>query len=241
MKLVHPLQEFMPYGAPDLIRAQRPDLTRALALSSSFAVLALLGAALLAPLAPNGRTIVPPISARPTAFEPLQLAEPHAALAAKVTPHVRPLDSSGGMPRIVHDDRTQGPEIPPWYDDFAGQVQPGPGEATAPNSSDHGSGPAVDPDAPATYVEEMPVAITEVKPEYPQVARDAMVDGLVIVLVLVGRDGHVRQARLDAKSHVPLLDDAALDAAKRWVFSPATAGGHPVAVWTAIPFRFRLQ
>jgi|SRR5215831_3405614 len=239
MKPAIPLQEFMPYGAPDLIRAQRPDLTRALALSSSFAVLALVGAALLAPLAPKPHAVielVPPIHL-PRSFAPA--FENHTA-AAKIAPRVRPLDSRTGVPKIVHDDRTQGPETPPWYDEFASQVKEGPTTSGTTNSTTQAP-PAIDEDAPATYVEEMPTAITEVKPEYPQIARDAMVDGLVVVLVLVGRNGHVREAKVDQHNHVPMLDEYALEAAKQWVFAPATVGGHPVAVWTAIPFRFRLQ
>jgi len=40
---------------------------------------------------------------------------------------------------------------------------------------------------------------------------------------------------------VPLLNDVALAAARRWVFTPALSNGKPVAVWTAIPFHFRLN
>jgi protein TonB len=240
MKPTVMLHEFMPYGAPDLIRAQRPDLSRALALSSSFAIFTLVGLALLTPLIPNPRVeIVIPKIYVPVA-PMLNPAQEHRPAAAKIA-GAKPLDSKYGAPKVVHDDRTLGPETPPWYDDFAQQVQPGAGELSAPSTGGPGFTPTIDPDAPATYVEEMPVSITEVKPDYPQVARDAMVDGLVVVLVLVGRDGRVREAKVDAKNSIPLLDQAALESAKKWVFSPALANGHPVAVWTAIPFHFVLQ
>ena len=63
----------------------------------------------------------------------------------------------------------------------------------------------------------------------------------MIVHALVGKDGRVVQVRLEPKFSIPLLDETALDAARRWVFKPAFANGHPVAVWFAIPFHFVLN
>ena len=62
-----------------------------------------------------------------------------------------------------------------------------------------------------------------------------------MVHVLIGTDGRVREERVEPKIHVPMLDEAALDAARQRVFTPGLAQGHPVACWTAIPFRFRLR
>ena len=66
-------------------------------------------------------------------------------------------------------------------------------------------------------------------------------EGLVIVNVLVGKTGRVLDAQLDPKRQVPILNEWALAAARQWVFTPALANGKPVAVWTAIPFHFRLH
>jgi len=52
----------------------------------------------------------------------------------------------------------------------------------------------------------------------------------VRVLVLIGRDGHVREAKLDEHVHVPLLDAVALEAARKRVFTPARSSGRAVAV-----------
>jgi TonB family protein len=38
-----------------------------------------------------------------------------------------------------------------------------------------------------------------------------------------------------------MLDSAALEAARRFVFQPALSNGHPVPVWVAVQFRFRLH
>jgi TonB family protein len=89
------------------------------------------------------------------------------------------------------------------------------------------------------YVEELPEAITKVPPVYPELARRADVEGVVLVQALVGRDGRVKDTRV--VKPIPALNEAAVAAVRQWVFKPALAGGKPVAVWVAIPVRFTLQ
>jgi protein TonB len=38
-----------------------------------------------------------------------------------------------------------------------------------------------------------------------------------------------------------ILDDAAVEAVRRWVFTPAIANGKPVKVWVGVPVRFVLH
>jgi protein TonB len=90
-------------------------------------------------------------------------------------------------------------------------------------------------------VDELPMPTVRVKPLYPDIAREVGVEGLVLVYALVGRDGRPREVRLDPEKHVPLLDAMALEAARQWRFEPAVTGGHPVAVWVSLPFRFSLR
>ena len=89
------------------------------------------------------------------------------------------------------------------------------------------------------YTDELPVLITAVKPNYPDIARDAGVDGQVTVQALVGKDGHVKDAKV-VKS-IAMLDAAAVAAVKQFVFKPALANNRPVAVWVAVPVRFSLN
>jgi protein TonB len=243
MKLRHPLHEFMPYGAPDLLVARRPDLSRALTVSAAaaFSLFALIaGLSTLAPREvvrlPDPRVILPLPPVPPSLVQPIPQSGPPKAV-------VHPA-SKFALPKIVPNEPPETQPLPPGYDDLAKQVQNGSGSATKTPVIDGRIGlapPAEDPDRPVSCAEVWPVAITEVKPEYPSIARDAMVDGQVIVLVLIGRDGRVREAKVDVNHHVPMLDEAALSAARTWVFSPALSGGHPVAVWSAIPFRFTLH
>ena len=86
-------------------------------------------------------------------------------------------------------------------------------------------------------MEELPELVTKAPPEYPAAARSAGVEGTVVVQVLVGTDGTVKDAKF-TKS-IPELDDAAVTAARKCVFKPAQTKGQPVAVWVAVPYPFR--
>lgn len=78
-----------------------------------------------------------------------------------------------------------------------------------------------------------------VQPVYPEEAKKLNLRGLVIIRVLVGKDGRVIKAEVLKSSKYPILDDAALEAAKKFVFEPVRdEGGKPVEFFTSIPFRF---
>ena len=64
-----------------------------------------------------------------------------------------------------------------------------------------------------------PTRIVYVRPEYPQIARAAKVQGVVVLEGQIERDGHVCGARV--LRSIPLLDQAAIDAVLRWRFAPA--------------------
>lgn len=87
--------------------------------------------------------------------------------------------------------------------------------------------------------EEDPVLISLPAPIYPEMARQAEVEGTVVIRALVGKDGQVKSAIVTAS--IPMLDEAALAAVRLAVFKPALQQQRPVAVWVQIPMRFRLQ
>lgn len=86
------------------------------------------------------------------------------------------------------------------------------------------------------YYEDEPVPVTTVQPLYPEFAREAQIQGKVVLHVLVGKDGRVKNVKV-AKG-VTGLNDAAMDAVKRWVFKPALSNNKPVAVWVEVPVDF---
>ena len=62
----------------------------------------------------------------------------------------------------------------------------------------------------------------------------------MVVKVLVGPDGSVMQVAILQGVH-PMLNKAALDAARKCRFNPGKQRNIPVKAWMAIPYRFRLH
>ncbi|HEY6195222.1 MAG TPA: energy transducer TonB [Candidatus Eisenbacteria bacterium] len=89
------------------------------------------------------------------------------------------------------------------------------------------------------FVDKLPGALYRRLPEYPQPAREAGVQGTVMVMALVCSSGQVIETKVVLS--IPMLDDAAQAAVRHWVFEPAKAGGEPVAVWVGVPVRFSLH
>jgi len=88
-------------------------------------------------------------------------------------------------------------------------------------------------------VESLPELVTIPEPEYPQMAREAQIEGVVKLMVLVGKDGKVRNVKVEQS--IASLDDAAKKAAMQAVFRPAMWQNKPVAVWVSVPIRFSLR
>ena len=78
-------------------------------------------------------------------------------------------------------------------------------------------------------------------PRYPLAARERGLEGVVVLSVLVRPDGRVDDATVAASSGAPVLDDAALNAVRTWLFTPATRGGRPVESIVEVPLRFTLR
>jgi protein TonB len=83
------------------------------------------------------------------------------------------------------------------------------------------------------------MAIRKPAPPYPPIAKAARASGAVVIQVLISEDGRVEQAEI--KEGHPLLRDAALQAARQWVFRPTTLSGVPVKVQGLLTFNFTLQ
>ena len=86
---------------------------------------------------------------------------------------------------------------------------------------------------------EKPEVINKVEPVYPDLARKAGIEGMVVVKVLIDTKGNVDKVEV-VKSH-PMLDDAAIEAAKQFKFKPGKQRDRYVRVWMTIPFTFRLK
>jgi len=89
------------------------------------------------------------------------------------------------------------------------------------------------------HVDELPVAITRVPPQYPDAARAAGTQGTVQLEALVKIDGTVGDVRVDVS--VPGLDEAAKACVRQWTFKPGMSAGKPVEAWVGVPISFRLH
>lgn len=80
--------------------------------------------------------------------------------------------------------------------------------------------------------------ISQPNPIYPPLARQARIQGSVLLHAVLGRDGHVSE--LQVISGHPLLVQAALDAVKQWRYQPTLLNNEPVEVDTTITVTFVL-
>jgi TonB family protein len=83
-----------------------------------------------------------------------------------------------------------------------------------------------------------PKRVKQVRPVYTEVARNARVQGLVVLDCVISPEGHVTRARV--LRGIPVLDQAAIDAVKQWQYAPTVLGGQAVSVAMTITVEFRL-
>jgi protein TonB len=82
-------------------------------------------------------------------------------------------------------------------------------------------------------------ALRKIEPSYPAIARQARVQGSVQVQIGISEAGEVTDVTL--LSGHPLLRDAALRAAKQWLFIPTELNGRPVRAIGVITFNFKFD
>lgn len=99
--------------------------------------------------------------------------------------------------------------------------------------------------APAAPKIELPSSdadyLNNPKPPYPPLSKRMGEQGKVVVRTLIGTDGQAQEVQLALSSGFERLDQAALNAARRWRYVPGKRDGVPQAMWFNIPFNFQLQ
>jgi len=93
---------------------------------------------------------------------------------------------------------------------------------------------------PYYKVEVKPKPIFIPRPQYPDLARQAGIEGKTVVKALVDIDGSIIAAKILKSSGNQMLDQAALAAARKSKFTPAKQRDKFVRVWVAIPVTFIL-
>jgi TonB family protein len=144
-----------------------------------------------------------------------------------------------GIPKPVEDSKAVN-------EDAATQSELGAMSAGAATETSGNNPITVDNEIPdkSAYVavDKAPEVLKGPQPVYPDIAKKAGIGGKVFVQMLIDVDGHVVRADIAKSSGNTALDEAAVEAAKQWLFTPAIApGGKPVRVWVMQSFTYKLN
>jgi protein TonB len=81
----------------------------------------------------------------------------------------------------------------------------------------------------------------QVRPSYPSSALRQGIQGTAMLKVHVLIDGRVGDVLVQQSAGHPDLDQAAIEAVRRWRFEPARRGSDPVAMWVLLPVQFQIR
>ncbi|MEW5900094.1 MAG: energy transducer TonB, partial [Acidobacteriota bacterium] len=84
-----------------------------------------------------------------------------------------------------------------------------------------------------------PKIIKKVDPVYPEAARKAGIQGIVLLEARTDEKGNVVQVRV-LKS-IPELDQAAIDALRQWKYEPCVIDGKPAGIAFSVTVQFALK
>ena len=106
------------------------------------------------------------------------------------------------------------------------------------------AGPGVGPGPAGIYPAgkmgvSVPLVLFNPEPSFSDEARKAKAQGIVMLLLVVGKDGHPYDIRVGQSLGMG-LDEKAIEAVSRWRFRPATLNGQPVATQIAVQVDFHL-
>jgi protein TonB len=99
--------------------------------------------------------------------------------------------------------------------------------------------------APAPKRTRVPARIAEanlvydVAPKYPPEAGRERIEGIVVLMAVIGKDGAVRDVRVE--SGLPVLAQAAIEAVRQWRYRPYILNGEPVEIDSQITINFNLS
>jgi periplasmic protein TonB len=81
--------------------------------------------------------------------------------------------------------------------------------------------------------------IHDVAPQYPAEAGRARIEGTVVLMAVIGKDGSVQDVQVE--SGLPVLAQAAINAVRQWRYKPYMIDGEPVEVDSRITINFTLS
>jgi len=169
-------------------------------------------------VAPTPPVSTPPVStpATPEMPPPVASAAPGAGMTASTEPVAVPGPSAGAP---------GGAAVP--------SAVSAPAAVASVPSRDTGSG--------AITQSARPQGGYQVRPSYPSSALRQGIQGTTMLKVHVLIDGRVGDVLVQQSAGHPDLDQAAIEAVRRWRFEPARRGSDPVAMWVLLPVQFQIR
>jgi len=197
---------------------------------------------------------------RTDALPRLRVAQPvpRATLLADTPPQRRPAAPSPGgisvvtsyagpirQPRTIPRGTLQADNAPPTINVGPGSGTPGL-EAGVPFALTDGAAhllrlPIRIPPPPRARISQgvmQGYLVQRVQPDYPPLARQARVQGTVVLAATISEQGRIEN--LQVTSGPPMLVAAAIEAVRRWRYRPFLLNGEPVEVSTSITIVFSL-
>ena len=86
-----------------------------------------------------------------------------------------------------------------------------------------------------------PVAMSPIRPKYPEIEQEAGIEGVVVVQAFIDEKGRVKETIILKGVPNTGLDEAAMEAIRATRFRPAKQRERSVGVWISIPVNFRLK
>jgi protein TonB len=232
-----PLLENIRYGQVTRMTDQRPWLALSLVLCAHLAVFAALRpqAESLSVETPPEPIMISLLSAPQTTPEkPMPAAQPVAKEQKPVKKKVKPVTK----PVVPQVKQTSQPVAPPVEQTSApvatadSPVAEQQTKTTNNNTADAQSYQS--PNFNAAY-------LNNPAPNYPTISRRLGEEGLVLLQVQVTADGKAGSVELQTGSGSDRLDEAALEAVKKWRFVPAKRGDQAVSASVVVPVKFSIE
>ena len=88
-------------------------------------------------------------------------------------------------------------------------------------------------------LEKRPEAVSQVAPAYPAELKKAKVEGVVTLLFVLDETGRVEDPRVENSTR-PEFEKPALDAIRKWRYSPGMKDGQAVRTYIKVPIRFKM-
>ncbi len=238
---------FVSYGAIELKRCYQKHLGLAVIIAGALHLAIISGFMLYSKISAKLPEAVGVVRIKTIAelAAPPSVSQQQAPQVAVVAPGIRP--PSIGIPKAVPDEEAP-EEVTIATQEELGKIA----DLSAQSIIGEGGGDSIAIEipleeylpAPGEFVpyDEDPVALNEVKPEYPPLAKQAGIEGTVWIEALVDKKGNVRDVRVVKPSGSKVgFEEIAVEAAYKIKYKPAISNNQPVAVRVVYPVHFTLK